>query len=682
MSQQYTLTVDIATIDSLGRNLYSNAAAVLSEFVANAWDADANKVEIEYVPEESSGLIRITDDGCGMTENELNSRFLTVGYNKRNHEGDVSWKFKRPYMGRKGIGKLSAFSLADKMVVSSKKEGSNDAHGFTIDVNEMEEKIAGTNPEDRVYHPVPLERNEMGFEKNEHGTRIILSNLRKKRVKLTLEALRRRLARRFDVLGLASMDADKGGFTIIINGCPITYEDRGDLQKLEHIWLLGDYELPEDAHKSAMVHHIDDVSIDGHPDWKISGWIGSVKKPADRVFKNDDESMKNIIVLARRRPIQEGLLDHLDFDKHFASYVTGQIQADFLDQDDQDDIATSDRQRLVEDDERVRAFNQKIREIFNEASDQWSEYRRDSNTQELFESVPAVKTWVNDLPRGYKNAAIKILNRVSGINDLTPDERKSLYQSSIAAFTKLQQHGEIEKLNEVENISEIQLLTILNSYMDYEDMEYAQTIRSRLKVIQKLEKLLDKNELENATRDYIAKNPWLIEPSWERATNDVTKERTFKRIARDDFHVEFDDDGDANKRVDIIYMTPAGSQVIVEFKRYGRKVIIDKVLQQIKGYARAMTRLLQQQDPKSSSTNASQIDNRVQIIIVVKNVYDDLDKSKMLPPEEANDQVRPYNARFLYFSEMIERSRERYQEFIDATDNNDYAGQAIRALNI
>lgn len=122
MSQQYTLTVDIATIDSLGRNLYSNAAAVLSEFVANAWDADANKVEIEYVPEESSGLIRITDDGCGMTENELNSRFLTVGYNKRNHEGDVSWKFKRPYMGRKGIGKLSAFSLADKMVVSSKKK--------------------------------------------------------------------------------------------------------------------------------------------------------------------------------------------------------------------------------------------------------------------------------------------------------------------------------------------------------------------------------------------------------------------------------------------------------------------------------------------------------------------------------------------------------------------------------
>lgn len=57
MSDEYTLTVDMATVDSLGRNLYSNAAAVLSEFVANAWDADANNVSIDYKPDEGSGSI-------------------------------------------------------------------------------------------------------------------------------------------------------------------------------------------------------------------------------------------------------------------------------------------------------------------------------------------------------------------------------------------------------------------------------------------------------------------------------------------------------------------------------------------------------------------------------------------------------------------------------------------------
>lgn len=121
MSDEYTLTVDVATVDSLGRNLYSNAAAVLSEFVANAWDADANTVSIDYNPDDGTGSISITDDGCGMDVDTLNSRFLTVGYRKRNEEGDESPLLHRKYMGRKGIGKLSAFSLADSMRVESKR---------------------------------------------------------------------------------------------------------------------------------------------------------------------------------------------------------------------------------------------------------------------------------------------------------------------------------------------------------------------------------------------------------------------------------------------------------------------------------------------------------------------------------------------------------------------------------
>ena len=34
----------------------------------------------------------------------------------------------------------------------------------------------------------------------------------------------------------------------------------------------------------------------------------------------------------------------------YTKYLTGQIEADFLDQDDEPDIATSDRQRMQEDD--------------------------------------------------------------------------------------------------------------------------------------------------------------------------------------------------------------------------------------------------------------------------------------------------------------------------------------------
>ena len=172
-------------------------------------------------------------------------------------------------------------------------------------------------------------------------------------------------------------------------------------------------------------------------------------------------------------------MDHLDFDKHFASYVTGQIQADFLDQDDQEDIATSDRQRLVEDDERVRAFNAKMKDIFNAASDKWSELRSDTTTKALYESVPEVREWITSLPSDRRRPAQKMISRISSIDGLNDDDRNSLYQSSIAAFYKLQQNDEIDKLKDVDTMSEAQLFTILSSYARFEELEYGQIIRHR-----------------------------------------------------------------------------------------------------------------------------------------------------------------------------------------------------------
>ena len=398
----------------------------------------------------------------------------------------------------------------------------------------------------------------------------------------------------------------------------------------------------------------------------------------------DDESMKNIIVLARKRPIQEGLLDHLDFDKHFASYVTGQIQADFLDQDDQEDIATSDRQRLVEDDERVRAFNAKMKDIFNAASDKWSELRSDTTTKALYESVPEVREWITSLPSDRRRPAQKMISRISSIDGLNDDDRNSLYQSSIAAFYKLQQNDEIDKLKDVDTMSEAQLFTILSSYARFEELEYGQIIRTRLSVIGKLEDLLDHNELENRTRDFIAENPWLLDPSWERATEDLVKEQSFKRIAKEQFNLDFSDDA-ADDRLDIKYLDGGGRQVIVEFKRYGRKVKISELTLQIEKYARAMTRLLQQADARAGSgshayTNDSGIDARVNVIIIVKHVYSDI-KDEIMPVKAANDRVRIFNARFLYFSDMVEKSKERYQEFTENPAQNDLAAKAIHALD-
>jgi len=56
----YTMTVDLSVLESLGINLYSNAAAVLSELVANAYDADATLVTIDW--KQNGEQVVVTDD--------------------------------------------------------------------------------------------------------------------------------------------------------------------------------------------------------------------------------------------------------------------------------------------------------------------------------------------------------------------------------------------------------------------------------------------------------------------------------------------------------------------------------------------------------------------------------------------------------------------------------------------
>ena len=72
---KYEMTISLQIVEHLGLNLYSNTSAVISEAVANAWDADAKTVEITL----GKDCITIKDDGCGMDTDDINNKYLT-GY--------------------------------------------------------------------------------------------------------------------------------------------------------------------------------------------------------------------------------------------------------------------------------------------------------------------------------------------------------------------------------------------------------------------------------------------------------------------------------------------------------------------------------------------------------------------------------------------------------------------------
>lgn len=102
MENKYEMTVDLNVLDHLGINLYSNIAAVLTEAVANAWDADAEQVEIKI--DKNSSRIEIIDDGIGMSVEDMNKKYLRVGYRRREEDEELGCMTAkgRPAMGRKG----------------------------------------------------------------------------------------------------------------------------------------------------------------------------------------------------------------------------------------------------------------------------------------------------------------------------------------------------------------------------------------------------------------------------------------------------------------------------------------------------------------------------------------------------------------------------------------------------
>ena len=97
-------------------------------------DADAENVKIHIDPEGK--LIEIKDDGVGMSIKDMNTKYLRVGYRRRDEDqktGRTTAK-GRIVMGRKGLGKLSLLSIANTIEVHSAKDNEK-PHGLRMTID-------------------------------------------------------------------------------------------------------------------------------------------------------------------------------------------------------------------------------------------------------------------------------------------------------------------------------------------------------------------------------------------------------------------------------------------------------------------------------------------------------------------------------------------------------------------
>ena len=650
-NHQFRMTIDLNVLDHLGIKLYSNVAAVLTEVVANCWDADATTVRISI--DSNRNEIEIVDNGVGMSHEDINNKYLRVGYRRRKEDEQYgsTTAMGRSVMGRKGLGKLSLFSIAKSIEVQSSKDGIK--HGFLIDVNAIR---ASVDRKESYYSPTPLDNDQIVVS---NGTRIFLTDLNRQRLGHTTSALRKRIARRFSVIG------EKENFKIYINKIEITAKDRGDLRVSEYLWLLGDFQKTSVSTPAL----VEKVRLSGRLDmwpetWSVTGWIGTANRPKQLVSQ-DAGNLNSIVVFSRGRIFHENILDRINDSRLFTKYVTGQIEATFLDCDDQPDIATSDRQRFQEDDPRYEKLLTYLISTLNKVEKQWKQWRRQNEVRRAEEKSPALTGWFASLPDGFRDSAQKMIAKLSELTIEHEEDRRLLYRHGILAFERMRIRGStaalVDSMHDIEN-----LLRLLADRDALEASLYRDIVRSRLEAIKELRVLVDENKKERVLQKYLFDHLWLLDPSWERAVgSELMESRLFKKgsIPND---IE---EKHKLSRVDIVYRTYAGKDIIVELKRSSRKIKLLELVHQGIGYVDKL---------KAICVAHGKPDPDIEVVFVVGNSVEEQttnpDRYKALL-----QSISP-GSRIVHYDALIHGAQESYSEYLNKSQELDQLDRIIDAL--
>jgi hypothetical protein len=649
----FTFKVDVNVINHLGVGLYSSTPAALTELVANAWDADATKVQITVSPATHS--ITIEDDGHGMTAADIQNKFLNVGYSRRQSsaKGKLSDSGRRRVMGRKGIGKLSMFALADHLKISSKTKATQ-AVGFLVDVPKFKESL-------EKHKDHPLEEFAPAAFRSGHGTRIELADILKS-LNTTVTYLRTKLARRFSVIG------DEKSFAIELNGSPITKVDRNFYHAVQFLWGFDEpsvneilplctslAKLPADAKKEAdkkpCIEFLPNAISFGDQVFYVRGYIASVEMPRQLGAKEDSANM--VSIFANGRVFSEDVLQEANSAKYYQSYLVGEIHADFLDDDDVD-RATASREAIKRDDPRYRSLLSFIQTALESIGNKWDDWRVDLGITVTEPQHAVIVEWINGLDdQRDKKAATKLMsaikNAVVNSNEAKNESAKSvLYKGAIVGFEKLRIKKQLDRLDDITDVLGAEFASIFASLDDVEETTYAEITRQRLAVIKKFADIVrSPDTLEKVAQEYLANHLWLLDPTWDRVSGVATMELDLTEYLRKKFP------DSVGARLDISYRKSTSRHVVVELKKPSITSLDFFDLQkQVSKYRDAVSEYYATKEPNQPNP--------------VTEVYVLIAKTPTGYSEAKKRSMAELGGKIITYESLINDSKKAYEEYLAA----------------
>ena len=370
MKKEYPIQISPEILELLGPSLYTNIYYVLAELVANSYDADAENVWINF----SDSVIIIEDDGKGMTYDETREKYLSVAKPTRvDKNSSKSEKYKRPKMGRKGIGKLAALAVSSRVKVMTKS--GSDKSGFWL---------TRTVPDDGRLKAIS--EDEMYFDHiTESGTRIEMLDSEFEIPKLS-KTIKNNLSKFFPQLS----DNEENPFAIHIKGIDGKNETSRKFSdslatSLDSLIIFGkdeygildifknktpkyanhNYSLKNPIKKNYSIKNrlgkIKDRTLE------VKGWIGTYSTTRGLKEKESSDFPDNFLAIYSHGKLgQFNVLNEIGQNRLNEVYVVGQLYVDEFEETNLPDMALSNRQGYKSDDVRYKIFLEAASDILNQ----------------------------------------------------------------------------------------------------------------------------------------------------------------------------------------------------------------------------------------------------------------------------------------------------------------------------
>lgn len=539
-------------IDHLGLQMYQKPVAALAEMVSNAWDADAENVFISLPANlEKKSVIEVRDDGEGMTFEDCEERYLKVGWCRREiQNGNRTRTRKRKVLGRKGIGKFAGFGIAEIIRIETISGRTGEKTVFELNIEELRsDQYVVEGGEVKVVQYLPPDKSRIA----QKGTAVILKRLILGKAPAP-SIYARSMARRFLLRQLTD------DFKILLNGTELP--ESFELARAQYLF-PRDYKEGEEP---PGLLRVDEESGWGEEEIETDTTIKWRVLFHDNPISEEDE-LAGVAIFCRGKMAQEPFFFNLTGGlggQHGQAYITGQVEADYLDELEKDTV-TTDRQGITWENPRASTLERWGQKRVKELLRIWRDRRGEKRRQALDLRLAGFSNRLGKLePTEQKTVdrALRVIARMPQINE---QEFDLVGDAILTSWEQGRLRTLIAEVADSEALSHEEFFRLMKEAEVLSALNVAEAVKTKLLAVGGLKSKIDNKELENAVRDYIAENPWLISPQLDHYKKEITTRKLLISAAKS---AKLGVNGN-EQRVDLA-LSGGRDLVIIEFMQPGK----------------------------------------------------------------------------------------------------------------